>query len=385
MSKFDKDKSKKQNGAKTVKTSANRVHGRTLSNRGSVVAADVARIAGVSTATVSRAINFPDQVSAPVRARIESVAKSLGWVPHGAARALASRRSGAIGAVFPTLTYGDFPRALQALQNALMEKNYTLLLAFSEYDLDQEFQQVRMLLERGVDGLVLIGKMHHPEMAALLERYNVPVIHAFVYDPNNPLACVGPDNRKALYDLTNYLIGLGHKRFGIIGQSTKNNDRVQARLQGVKDALAERSIAIHPKHQVEGRWGIREGKILVRQILKHSPQPTAIVCGNGYLAVGAILECQRLGLRIPDDISIAAYDDFELMSEISIPITTVQVSGEEVGRHCANILMEKLSGKESETQHEFLAEILVRESSGPPRNWKLPELKNAINDDLVWS
>lgn len=351
--------------------------------RGTIVAADVARIAGVSTATVSRAMNYPDQVSEPVRARIESVVKSLGWVPHGAARALASRRTGAIGAVFPTLTHGDFPRAIQALQHALAENSYTLLLSFSEYNLDQELRQVRMLLERGVDGIVLVGKMHHPDIPGLLARYKVPFINAFVYDPDSPHTCVGPDNHKALYRLTNYLAELGHTRFGIIGQSTKNNDRVQARLQGVKDALAERSIAVHPRHQVEGLWGIREGKLLLRKILRHAPHPTALVCGNGYLAVGALLECQRLGIRVPEDMSIVGYDDFEFMAEIPIAITTVRVSGEDVGRRCADMILSRLAGGGDEAPHECSAEILVRASSGPPRTWDLPDLKETLKADEI--
>ena len=100
---------------------------------------DVARVAGVSTATVSRAMNNPEAVSEELRDRIASVVRHLGWVPHGAARALATRRTGTIGAVFPTLTHGDFARAIQALQSELSEAGYTLLLACSEYDAEQEY------------------------------------------------------------------------------------------------------------------------------------------------------------------------------------------------------------------------------------------------------
>jgi LacI family transcriptional regulator len=342
--------------------------------RATSVAKDVARIAGVSTATVSRAFNYPEHVSPEVRARIHSVAKSLGWAPNGTARALATRRSGAIGAVFPTLTLGDFPRAIQALQHELALHKHTLLLAFSEYDLDQELGQIRMLLERGVDGLVLVGKTHHEDVPELLARYAIPTIHAFVFDPAARNVCIGPDNHKALYRLTRHLIELGHTRFGILGQSARNNDRVHARLQGVRDALAESSIAVHPKHFVEGQWGIAEGRFLLRQVLRHSPFPTALVCGNGYLAIGAMLECQRLGIRVPQDMSIVGYDDFEIMSELPVPITTVRVSGEDVGRRCAQTLIARLTGTIDEPPHECSAELLLRASSGPPRTRELPAL-----------
>ena len=122
--------------------------------RSTVGLRDVARAAGVSTATVSRAINHPSLVSQDVRQRVVAVAEQLGWVPDGAARALSTRRSGAIGAVFPTLTHGDFARAIAAIQVELQAGGYTLLLACSNYDLDQEYQQVRKFAERGVDDLV---------------------------------------------------------------------------------------------------------------------------------------------------------------------------------------------------------------------------------------
>jgi len=194
---------------------------------------DVARVAGVSTATVSRAINSPDTVSEALRARVASVVRHLGWVPHGAARALATRRTGTIGAVFPTLTHGDFARAIQALQSELSSKGYTLLLACSEYDPEQEYRQVRKLIERGVDALLLVGEAHHRDMSELLEKNRIPYANSFVYNPATHGTCIGPDNRKALYELTRYLIKLGHKTFGVVAQSAQNNDRAEARLQGI--------------------------------------------------------------------------------------------------------------------------------------------------------
>src|SRR5918997_390156 len=139
----------------------------------------VARAAGVSTATVSRAINRPEVVSADLRERIAVVVKQLGWVPDGAARALTTRRSHTIGAVFPTLSIGDFARATHAIQAELLQSGYTLLLACSEYELDLELQQVRKFVERGVDGLILVGQAHHPDLEPLLVKRRVPFVNTF--------------------------------------------------------------------------------------------------------------------------------------------------------------------------------------------------------------
>lgn len=326
---------------------------------------DVARVAGVSTATVSRAMNNPEAVSQELRTRIASVVRHLGWVPDGVARALTTRRTGTIGAVFPTLTHGDFARAIQALQHELSARGYTLLLACSEYKPEQEFDQVRKFIERGVDALLLVGEAHHADLPALLEKHKVHYVNTFVYNPDTHGTCVGPDNRDALYRLTSYLIELGHKSFGLIAQSTTNNDRAQARLQGVRDALAEKSMAIQPAHYAEGFWSLSEGRQLFRRITGQKPWPTAVICGNAYLAVGALLEAQEMGIRVPEEMSIVGYDDIDIMAELPVSITTVRVLSDEVGRRAARLLVAKVEGEEIELDYECDAEIVVRKSSGP--------------------
>ena len=311
-------------------------------------------------------MNSPDVVSEELRARVASVVRHLGWVPDGAAKALATRRTGTIGAVFPTLTHGDFARAIHGLQGELAKSGRTLLLACSEYDLEQEYRQVRKLIERGVDALLLVGEAHHSDLSELLEKNRIPYINTFVYSPATHGTCVGPDNRKALYELTRYLIELGHRRFGVVAQTTLNNDRAEARLQGIRDALAEKSMAIQPRHFVQGFWGINEGRQLFRQLLEQKPWPTAVICGNAYLTVGALLESQAMGISVPKDMSIVGYDDIEIMSELPIPLTTVRVLSDEVGRRAARLLIAKLEGREIGESLECDAEIVVRQSSGPP-------------------
>ena len=325
----------------------------------------VAEIAGVSTATVSRAMNNPELVSAELRERIASVVQRLGWVPHGAARALATRRTGAIGAVFPTLTHGDFARAIDGLQSELTRLGYTLLLACSEYNSDQEFQQVRKFVERGVDAILLVGELHHHDMKEFLARNTVPLLNMFVYNPETHGTSIGPDNHKALYRLTRHLIDLGHRRFGVIAQDSSTNDRAKARTQGIRDALAEQALAVRPDHFVVGQWTIREGRDLFRRIVSHEPKPTAVICGNGYLAVGAMLESQALGIRVPDEMSIVGYDDIEIMAELPVPITTVRVLNEQVGRRAGRHIAAVLEGRQEATEFECDAEIVARASSGP--------------------
>ena len=326
----------------------------------------VAKLVGVSTATVSRAINHPEVVSPHLREKIAMAANQLGWVPDGVARALITRRSRTIGAVFPTLSVGDFARATNAIQAELSKAGYTLLLACSEYDLDLELQQVRKFIERGVDGLILVGQNHHPDIETLLAHRNMPVINTFVYDDKTHGTCVGPDNRKALIAMTNYLLDLGHTVFASIAQSTKNNDRASARLDGLRHALAERGLAVRPQHLLMGKWTINEGRLLFRRLMETEPKPTAIVCGNAHLAVGAILEALHMGIRIPEDLSIVGYDDIEIMSHLPVSITTVRVPSAEIGSTAAQILIARLEGLEWTSPMESMPELIIRQSSGPP-------------------
>lgn len=334
--------------------------------RRSVGLREVARAAGVSTATVSRAINNPDVVSADLRERIAVAVKELGWVPDGAARALSTRRSQTIGAVFPALSVGDFAHATHAIQSELSEAGYTLLLACSEYEPELELRQVHKFVERGVDGLILVGQAHHPDLEPLLARRAMPFVHTFVYDRETHGTCIGPDNHKALMMMTDYLADLGHVRFGVIAQSTRNNDRASARLEGVRDALALRGLAVRPQHFAMGEWTIAEGRALLRRLMDSDPRPTAVVCGNAHLAVGAVLEAVAMGFRLPEDLSIIGYDDIEIMSQLPVPVTTVKVPSAEIGRIAARVLVARVEGREYSAPLEAEAELVIRASSGPP-------------------
>ncbi len=327
----------------------------------------VAEAAGVSTATVSRAVNTPELVSPELRDRVAAVVRELGWVPHGAARALTTRRSGAIGAVFPTLSHGDFARAAEALQDELTANGYTLLLACSQYDLEQEQRLVRQFVERGVDAIALVGNIHLPDLTELLERRKVPYVNTFNFLPSGPDNCIGPDNRKAMFDLTKHLLAQGHRRFGVVAQSIQNNDRATARLEGIKDALAEEGLGIRPQHLQEGRWTIAEGRQLMAAILANHPRPTAVICGNAYLAVGAVLEALDNHIKLPDEISVVGYDDIEIMQELCVPITTLRVRSDEVGRRAAAYLIAAIEGRTIDIARDCEVEIVERASSGPVR------------------
>tara|TARA_R100000935_G_scaffold58902_1_gene99348 strand:+ start:4211 stop:5188 length:978 start_codon:yes stop_codon:yes gene_type:complete len=321
-------------------------------------------MAGVSTATVSRVVNQPDTVSDTLRKRVMDAIQVVGWVPNAAARALTSNRTGTIGAVLPALALGDFARSIDAMQDALAARNYVLLLARSNYDPALEFSQVTKLAERGVDGLILVGRDRAPEYQSFLSRLKIPYINSFIFEPEATMPCVGPDNAAAMASMVDYLVEQGHRRFAMIAQTTTSNDRALARRNGVRDALAHHGLAIPPHAMFEGKWSIEEGRMLLNVAMALEVRPTALICGNSMLAVGALLQAMENEIRVPDELSIVGYDDVELMSELPIPITTVRVASEEVGRVSADTVLDMIEGKRW-TGTRIPYEIVVRASSGP--------------------
>jgi LacI family transcriptional regulator len=328
--------------------------------------ADVAQLARVSTATVSRCINQPSTVSVELRTRIDKAIKQLGWVPHAAARALVTQRTRTVGAIVPTLANENFARAIQVMQEALEQQGYTLLLACSEYDLSRELRQVQKLLERNVDALVLVGEAH-PAVHKLLAARTLPVIHTFTYRAKSKALCVGVDNYRAMAHAVSHMIELGHRSFGMLVQDTEGNDRAQARWDAAVDTLAKHRLKMKARHVANGLYGVHLGRELFRKIMANpNDRPTALICANGSFAIGAIFEARVMGIDIPQQLSILGFDDFELMAALPTPLTSVRVPSAEIGMRTADFIMAHINGTPPPPTGEFEAELILRASIGPP-------------------
>jgi LacI family transcriptional regulator len=197
----------------------------------SVSLGDVALHSGVSTATVSRVINNPEKVAAKSRIAVNASIEALGYIPDGAARALASRHSGIIGAIVPTLDNALFAAGIQSLQRRLRQHDYTLIVASHEYDLTEELNEVKMLLRQGVDALLLVGSQHDPALLQLLAEKAVPYVNCWAWDSNSTQPYIGFDNRKAARKIADYLLDLGHVDLAVIAGRTENNARENHRTK----------------------------------------------------------------------------------------------------------------------------------------------------------
>jgi LacI family transcriptional regulator len=329
------------------------------------VARDVAARAGVSTATVSRVLNGTPGVRAEKREAVLRAVSDLGFVANGAARALSMRRFKTVGAVIPNIENEVFVRALSAFQKRLGEGGYTMVLTNASYDLDIELREALALLERGVDGLMLVGNIHHPELYARLQRQGVPMVQILTLSDRHD--CIGFDNVAAAQRATCYLLDLGHRRIGVITGSRKDNDRSGARVEGVRRSLEARALSVHPSHDITTSYGIAAGRDALRQIMASPlPAPTALICGTDELAFGVMIEAQKRGMRVPDDLSVIGFNDADYAAFLSPPLTTVRIGAADIGRAAGDHLIAVMAGHARVRVTEIDAELIVRGSTAPP-------------------
>lgn len=325
----------------------------------------VAAMAGVSTATVSRTLNRPDSVREPLRAKVMAAVQQLGYVPHAGARALMLRRSGTIGAVFPTVDNAIFARAIGALQRRLAQADTQLLIATSGYNLDNEMRQAMNLVQRGVDALALCGCCQHPALIQFLRQRQLPCVHVMVQASDPECMSVGFDNAAAMAQATQYLLGLGHRCIAMLAGITLNNDRAQGRVEGVRRTLQAAGLDLPAERLVECRYTLADARQGLRQLMAQTPRPSALLCGNDVLAFGALLEAQQCGLQVPADLSIIGFDDLELARHLQPALTTVGVPTEAMWSTAADRLLGVLRGDDVERCTTIDVALIVRGSTGP--------------------
>lgn len=333
---------------------------------------DVADEADVSTATVSRYFNSPESVRLELRQRVERVVQRLGYVPHGAARALASQRMHTIGAIFPSLDNLIFATAAQAMQERLDPVGYTLLLANSGYNETRELRQLQSLMIRGLDGVVLVGEERAQPVYDLIARKQIPYLDTWVYRPESPHPTLGFDNASASRSLLQYLVDIGHRRIGMIAGIRAGNDRAAARVRGVETGLAANGLALADDAFQEVKYTISAGRAALRRIREAAPDVTAVLCGNDILALGALFECHTLGIDVPGELSVTGFDDLEISKEMAPALTTVHVPAAAIGARAADHLLRQIDGDEPGHAVRLNADLVVRGSCAPPRRASRP-------------
>ena len=336
--------------------------------RGSTVRlSDVARLAQCSAATVSRVLNAPDSVNRDARLRVEAAVLELGYTRNGAARALRLRRSRIIGLILPTLRQPIDADFVGSLQDTLGRRDHALIVTTCGYSSDQELFQARLLSERGVDGLVLIGHRQRPELYTLMQAQGLPFVTTYTFRPESQFPMVGFDNGAAMRQVVEHLVDLGHRDIAILAGVRSESDRVEERVSGAIQAMRRRGGEIPPERIAEADFTFEGGRAGLRRILARLPAPpTALICTSDVLAYGAIIECKAQRISVPGRMSIVGFDDLQASAHVLPPLTSLAIPSEEIGRKAADYLLERLDGRDVPSQISIATRLSIRGTTAPP-------------------
>ena len=308
---------------------------------GSVTLDDVARAAGVAPTTVSRVVNKPQLVSPDTAAHVRAVIDQLGYVPNRLAGGLASRRSRLVAAVVPTIANAMFAEVVQALGDTLSQAGYELLLGTSGYDALREQQVVDAILSRRPDGVCLTGAVHTPATRQRLQAARIPVVETWDWcrDPIDML--VGFSHKQVGGAVADYLWSRGYRRFGtLFGE----DQRGQERLASLRRRLSKNGVALRASQTSRPGSTLAMGRQHMAALLESAADLDVVVCSSDTLAQGAIIEAQARGLRIPGDLAVMGFGDYEFAAISVTPISSVRVDGRAMGTQAGRYLLERIEG-----------------------------------------
>ncbi|CAN7207856.1 LacI family DNA-binding transcriptional regulator [Neorhizobium sp. LjRoot104] len=304
---------------------------------------DVANILGISSITVSRALREPEKVSEPLRQRILCQVEQMGYVPDLAARALASRHNGMIGVLAPALTNHAYLGIMSGIEERVRDTDFRIQYANTNHDPDEEYRRVKLFLSQHPAGILLTG-LQDQRVSDLLALAPCPVVQIVDLNLLPSGFAVGINHREAAETATRHLLACGYSRIGLIGGS--RDLRAQRRHDGYALAMQEAGLYDPGLVMTEHRQtSMQLGCDLFKRLLATAPDVDAVFCQNDDLALGALFEAHRAGLRVPDDFGICGYNDLEFALCAEPGLTTIRVPRFDMGYRAADLIIRAVNGQ----------------------------------------
>jgi LacI family transcriptional regulator len=337
--------------------------------RGRATIRDIADLAGVSIATVSRVLNDRPDVSPETRETVLQVVREHGFSTNRGARGLSSGRTGMIGLTLPLVADAYFGPILSGAAEALYERDMRIVLAATMHEHDREVSLVERLMRGTTDGAILMLPEESEAELLALQKQGFPFV---VVDPREPppdgIACVAAMHADGAKQATEHLLELGHRRIGAIAGSP-GWYATEERLAGFRSALAGAGILLDPELVVHSDWRIPWGTAAAHQLLGLAEPPTAIFGFNDNVAIGALHAAQERGISVPDDLSIVGFDDTQQAIIVTPRLTSVSQPLAELGRMGVSLLIRLLEGQRVDALRvELATRLVVRNSTAPPRS-----------------
>lgn len=325
--------------------------------------ADIARIAGVSVATVSRTLAGSGPVSAKNQKLVTAAVGQTGYVVNEVARGLRLQRAGHVLVLVPNIANPFFSGVLLGIETALQEAGLGMLVGNTGGDPDREASLSRSLLTGGTDGLILLtGRMPTPILDAPRAAGRIVAVS----EPIAGVPTVSIANADAAATATRHLIGLGHRRIAHIG-GPADNALTQGRMEGFHTAMASARLSVPRNWVCLADFSIAFGEQAMRQLLSLRTRPTAVVCGNDEIAIGAIKAAREQGLSVPRDLSVTGFDDIDVAYAFNPALTTIRQPRHDFGQEAARILLSLLDGNMEVKDRLLPVELIVRGSTDRPR------------------
>jgi DNA-binding LacI/PurR family transcriptional regulator len=322
----------------------------------------VAELAGVSIATVSRAIHSPQKVKPATRLRVMEVIRQRNYIYHATAGDLSRQRSSTIGMLVPSSHV--FTQTTAAVLEKAQENDLTVIVGYTRYDATREQVLWRQFRERRPAGIICTGfTTENEKFLRRVQDVGIPCIVIWEKPQNPQFSYVGFDNYKAAYDMTAYLVSLAHSRIGMIIGPCSKVRRAKQRLRGFKDCLKAHGLGFDPDIVIEKEPVLKDGMEAMKRIMADPDPPTAVFAASDVLAIGALAAANQLGLHVPEDVSVAGFDDIEFAAFTQPALTTIRVPGHEMGETAVKVLLEMIQEESPRARQLCLqTDLIVRES-----------------------
>lgn len=326
----------------------------------------VAALAGVSVATVSRTLKSPSVVSPETREKVLGAVEQAGYKPNLMAIQFRSQRSRNLVVLVPDIANTFFARVIRGIQQAASAHDYRVLLCNTQGQDEIERQFADLVFAKQADGVIQLRAFDPFERQRAQANEHPPLVNACEVLDAATWPTVSLDNRAAAHAMTRHLLDLGHRRIGLI-KGPLGSPLTRERFAGYQQALEGAGVAVDSELLCRGDYTPQSGHAATQQLLALAERPTAIFCENDEMAMGALQCIRQAGLRVPQDISVAGFDDISFAAYCDPPLTTIAQPAERFGHQAVEMLLGLLDQPDLEPCHQVLPfELVVRTSTAPP-------------------